>query len=58
VDNGKGFAADEAQKKRGLGITGISERARMLGAKYEIHSADGAGTKITLQMNLDEEEKD
>lgn len=50
-DNGKGFST-EANGKSGLGLTGVSERARMMNAKYEIHSANGNGTKINLQMNL------
>ncbi len=51
-DDGKGFAVESAKGKRGLGLTGMGERARMLNAEYEIHSVPSAGTTINLQINL------
>jgi ligand-binding sensor domain-containing protein/signal transduction histidine kinase len=51
ADNGCGFALT-ADLKLGLGLTGIAERARMLGAKHEIQSTPGKGTRITLRLEL------
>jgi ligand-binding sensor domain-containing protein/signal transduction histidine kinase len=54
-DNGKGFdAAALAERTRGLGLTGIAERARVLGGRSEIHSVPGQGTTIRLEMQLKE----
>ena len=52
-DNGRGFNTEEtagAEGVGGFGLKGISERARMLGAKYVIHSAAGEGTAINLTL--------
>jgi len=54
-DNGKGFASDSATgrpRRGGLGIAGISERARILGGKHETYSAPGAGTTIIIKLGL------
>jgi signal transduction histidine kinase len=54
-DNGKGFASDaDASRLRraGLGLAGISERARILGGRHEVHSAPGAGTTIIIKLGL------
>jgi signal transduction histidine kinase/ligand-binding sensor domain-containing protein len=55
-DNGKGFTSKPASSNetgcRGLGLTSISERARMLGGKEEIYSNPGRGTTITVTVNL------
>jgi signal transduction histidine kinase len=50
-DNGRGFAPDAENPNYGLGLVGISERAKMLDAQYEINSSE-KGTTIKLQMNL------
>jgi signal transduction histidine kinase/ligand-binding sensor domain-containing protein len=53
-DNGRGFNPEKTAKAEpkggGFGLKGISERARMLGATYVIHSAAGQGTTITLNL--------
>ena len=52
-DNGRGFNSESiagSQGRGGFGLKGISERARMLGAKYVIHSAAGEGTAINLTL--------
>jgi len=54
-DNGKGFAPDDENPNRGLGLVGIGERAKMLDAQYEINSSK-KGTTIRLQMKLPEQE--
>jgi signal transduction histidine kinase/ligand-binding sensor domain-containing protein len=52
-DNGRGFDASTAPSgKQGLGLTGIAERAKVLGAKPEIHSAPGQGTTLMLNIGL------
>ena len=60
-DNGKGFVAAPARNtappKQGFGLTGMFERARMLGGDYAIHSIPGEGTAITLTIDLKAEPK-
>lgn len=55
-DNGKGFVAVSSSDLAadGLGLVGITERAKILGAKYEIHSAPGKGTIIRINAGLGE----
>jgi signal transduction histidine kinase/ligand-binding sensor domain-containing protein len=52
-DNGRGFNTEKAvghDNGGGFGLKGISERARMLGAKYVVQSAAGQGTTLTLNV--------
>ncbi|HEX4946042.1 MAG TPA: two-component regulator propeller domain-containing protein [Blastocatellia bacterium] len=50
-DNGRGY--DPATTpQRGLGLTSISERVRMLGGTRTVTTAPGAGTKIELWIPL------
>ena len=52
-DNGKGFQPENyKQTARGLGLTGIAERAKMLNAQHEIRSASNIGTTVSLQIYL------
>lgn len=54
-DNGRGFeAAQLAVQPHGLGygLTGISERARILGATMTIDSHPGSGTSLTVDIHL------
>lgn len=57
-DNGRGFHAEETGADGvhtvGLGLTTISERARMIGGRHEIHSAPGRGTVLTIEVRLRE----
>ncbi len=46
ADNGRAFTFDEAQ--RGLGLTGMRERALLIGGKLEIESRPGLGTRVRL----------
>jgi signal transduction histidine kinase len=62
ADNGKGFdSEDNAEadpQRQGFGLTGILERARMLGGKPLIHSAPGKGTTISLRLELQDGKHD
>ena len=49
-DNGRGFSAGEV--KSGFGLTGIAERARMLGGVHAIDSIVGKGTTVMLTIRL------
>jgi signal transduction histidine kinase/streptogramin lyase len=52
-DDGKGFSRDsgDADPRQGFGLTGISERARLLGGKAAIHSAPGQGTTVIIEIH-------
>lgn len=51
TDNGLGFAMDKLdQKKQGFGLSGIAERARMLGGDFRIESEPGSGTTISITI--------
>ena len=58
-DNGKGFISDSTKPaevhRRGFGLTGISERARMMGGKETVYSVPGKGTTITVTITLQDE---
>jgi PAS domain S-box-containing protein len=47
-DNGKGFEPETAFNAGGLGLTGMTERARDLGGSLEIQSATDAGTTVRV----------
>ncbi|TML81270.1 MAG: sensor histidine kinase [Actinobacteria bacterium] len=47
-DDGRGFDPDAPRS--GVGLIGLAERARMVGAQFEIESSPGRGTALTLQV--------
>lgn len=51
-DNGKGFTAANGQAggraRNGFGLTGLVERARILGGTLDVHSIPRKGTTVTL----------
>jgi signal transduction histidine kinase len=50
-DNGAGFSADAAWKKpMSFGLSGMRERAALLGGTLAVDSAPGKGVKVTLQL--------
>ncbi len=54
MDNGigcKGYDTSENLGKRGFGITGMYERARIIGAEMKMGPAENGGTIIELNMN-------
>ena len=46
-DNGKGFARVDRAGRGGIGLAGMEERARLVGAELTVQSAPGAGTTVT-----------
>ena len=51
-DNGKGFDAEEAAKKNGLGLKVIRERVEILGGYIDVDSSIGQGSRITVQVPI------
>lgn len=56
VDTGRGFQPRRRRARAadpGLGLVGMRERARQIGARLDIHSRPGAGCRIILRLALD-----
>jgi signal transduction histidine kinase/ligand-binding sensor domain-containing protein len=51
VDNGVGFTRNQLDRV-GFGLTGIEERAESAGGSAEILSSAGAGTRISIRIQL------
>ncbi|MBE8577268.1 sensor histidine kinase [Vibrio sp. OPT18] len=51
MDDGIGFDVAEAMKSPGLGLQSMTERARLINAKFDIESND-EGTTITVELPL------
>jgi PAS domain S-box-containing protein len=50
-DNGRGFDSSErAMNPKGLGLLGMKERAAILGAEFQIESAEGHGTSVVVRV--------
>ena len=47
-DDGRGF--DPCRPTDSLGLSGMSERARLLGGRLDVNSNPGTGTNLTLQV--------
>jgi two-component system, NarL family, sensor histidine kinase UhpB len=47
-DDGRGF--DQQVRRKGLGLDGMAERARLVGGELEIESRPGAGTELVLRV--------
>jgi signal transduction histidine kinase len=47
-DDGRGFATETRLRKEGFGLTGIQERADIIGALLAVASQPGAGTRVEL----------
>jgi two-component system sensor histidine kinase UhpB len=47
-DDGRGF--DPCEERDSLGLSGMSERARLLGGRLDVDSRPGTGTNLTLQV--------
>lgn len=51
-DFGVGFSSDAETEARGLGMISMQERARLAGGTFEVESALGQGTTITVEVPL------
>jgi two-component system sensor histidine kinase UhpB len=47
-DDGRGF--DQGGRRRGLGLDGMAERARLVGGELAIESLPGAGTELVMRV--------
>jgi signal transduction histidine kinase len=56
-DDGKGFDTTEPAKRsvpeRGVGLTTMNERVRMMGGIFELWSREGEGTRITFSIPIE-----
>jgi two-component system sensor histidine kinase UhpB len=56
-DEGQGFDAPAAlerpDEEAGFGLRGMRDRVQLLGGRFEISSAPGAGTTVRLELPLD-----
>lgn len=60
-DSGPGFTADNAPAPsghQGLGLAGLRERVESLGARLEIRSAPGEGTRLEMTAELSAGDRD
>jgi signal transduction histidine kinase len=48
VDNGVGFDTSNRDNKQGLGLLSMAERAKLIGARFEISSVSRTGTRINV----------
>lgn len=55
TDNGNGFTVSDLEKTRGLGVTGMRERATLAGGDLQIHSQPGEGTRVVFKVFYDTE---
>ena len=51
-DQGAGFDAEPASGRKGIGLVGMEERARLLGAEFEVESKPGVGTRIRVRVPI------
>jgi signal transduction histidine kinase len=58
LDDGRGFDTTTVQtsasgsQRDGFGLQGITERAKLIGGAFQVQSAAGKGTRVTLTMRL------
>jgi signal transduction histidine kinase len=48
TDDGRGFARETPARKGGFGLTGMQERAGLIGAQLSVDSQPGSGTRVEL----------
>jgi signal transduction histidine kinase len=53
-DQGSGFDIQDLRQKEGIGIFTMEERARYVGARFELHSEPGKGTRVDIWKQLDQ----
>jgi signal transduction histidine kinase len=54
TDDGAGFDPDHPSPHAGYGLTSMTQRARMLGGGLQIESAPGSGTRLVLELPINE----
>ena len=52
LDDGIGFEPAGSRGKGGLGLTGMAERARKIGARLRVDSSPGRGTAVTVEVSI------
>jgi signal transduction histidine kinase len=52
-DDGAGFDPEGQQARRRLGLISMRERAEALGGALDLRTAPGAGTTVTMEIDLD-----
>jgi PAS domain S-box-containing protein len=50
ADNGKGIDLNKMENKKTLGLLGMRERTEMINGEFEIESAPGKGTTVTVSI--------
>ncbi len=50
-DNGKGFDVSEARKAKGIGLSGMENRASILNADFSVESSTGNGISVLATIN-------
>jgi signal transduction histidine kinase/PAS domain-containing protein len=53
IDRGAGFDAHSAHPVQSSGLTGMRERASLVGGRLSIHSEPGRGTRLIVRVPLD-----
>lgn len=53
TDDGSGFDPEGRQARRRLGLISMRERAEAIGGVLEVRSAPGAGTTVSMEVQLD-----
>lgn len=56
IDNGIGFDKTKVLSKTGIGINQIEARIQMMKGHFSIHSEKGEGTKISIELPIQERE--
>jgi PAS domain S-box-containing protein len=52
TDDGMGFDPDDPLARRGIGLSSMGERARMLGGTFRVDSAVGRGTSLGFELPI------
>ena len=50
-DDGKGFDSSILEKSKGMGWSNIQNRVEFLKGKVDVHSVDGKGTSVLVEMS-------
>lgn len=58
TDDGPGFDTETALKKGRLGLSGMRQRAEVLGGSFNVQSASGVGTTVRIMLPMASEVQD